>query len=439
MSFNVAKTVRNFSLPVFLALAPAFAKADCADDPLGYADTLQNIDIDESTLTQEQIQGLRGMNAYAAIVELIGPAAQAAGNNIVDQVLQNREDIIEALGNGQRPEDFGMPAYQNYDAAVNAFICVMAELMGGIPMQQDRNVQTELERAFIRLLFETAITEDDIRARLETIEMAGAQGAMGSNNHSHGYAGQFLDAVKNNLDMIIADPDRASAYISFALSELQNDETEYNEGTLARILAPLVAHHGEHIPEYLDIIEADDGLFNATFTRFFNDLETRDFDERIFDILVEKTASDYLVVPRFAAGKLMELAALNPDLQDDVFDFFSEVLSDAQEYDERRPIQIFGSLKSRTSSVLNGDNEADKQFFMDFWHDVLESEGAEFIPVSAINNLLSILDAKYTEQSATIQSEIEILSEILYAHGATFETRYIPQPQDRPAIPAPDQ
>lgn len=419
MQFSAAKNFAIYALPIMAAFAPAFANASCPDDAMGFTRALENIEIDYDSLTPDELTELRGMNGYYAGMPHRKEAAVQAAKNVVDEV------VAQFLG-----EDFigtDIPAYPAFDYARDAFICVMSDIRNNnrILMEDDRNKLNAFEDAFYSLMFETAITEDDIRVRIQTLEELGAQGLFGTPSHNDGYAGPYFDEVTRNISDLAHEPHRVQGYVDFAIAELQSEDTLFNRDTLAEILGKVVAHTPDRIPEYLEIIASDEDAFKESFSGFFNNLESRDFDDSIFAILESHVESENGQIARYAFFNMTRLADVNPEYLDIAYNSFYQFASDPELAAGRNADYIGIFARSNTRFALRDNDEALKHFYLDYWDNVLSSDGGNAMRPDRKNDLLIMLDNSYQNQSNEIQARISELAGALKQFGANYETRFI--------------
>lgn len=423
MQHSFAKTFATIALPLMAMASPATAFAGCQDDPMGFADSLENIEVDYSNLTHEERQELSGVGGYQASLEFVSLAAENTAQAVIDTVTSNylgTEFIAD-----------GIPAYPSYEFAKDALICEMQNLMSDRIIYQDaRRKHNAFEEGLFILMARTAITEDDVRARFEDIIDATENRTFrGADVSAENRMSALLRTMRDQHNEIIQNPEAIDGYIAFLTHEIESPSFDLNRTALTRFLGDLVVHSPDHIPAFIDIIDRNDGLFNSTYNRFFNQLENRDHDEQIFGMLVGKLDSDLMVIPKFALRELLELSDANPTFEEDALDIVEMAIHGTLDTHRLSVVQpeAVRIMTARLRIALRANDETQQRHYLEFWAETLNHSEAFPLDIGQSNRLLNGLDAAGHDTSEIIRAHIIDLARMLVAQGATARVNNLPE------------
>lgn len=300
MAFNAAQKFAIAALPLLSALSPTLAFANCNDDSLGYNQTLRNIEIG-----REQLNTIQNFNTDAPA--MFKEAATDASASVIENVLSQYmgTDFIED----------GIPAYPAYEDAQDAFLCAMADLLNTrILYAADRAQYFALEEGLIELMVQTAITEDDIRARLDVLSDPSNK-SLKPRQYNYTHVDIFIDRAKGMTMEIAADPEKIDGFVNFIINEINDQDSPIRRAGLTRFLGALALENNDYIPDYLDIVTHDPELLNSTLGIFISDLNTTEYSDKIRDVLTEQAADAETVRERtLAANMLSRFTVINETL-----------------------------------------------------------------------------------------------------------------------------
>lgn len=301
MASTATQKFAAIALPILTALSPTIAQADCSDDQFGYNQTLDNIEI-----SRDQAQEVINYNTDAPA--LFKAAAENASAEVIKSVLSQYigTDFIED----------GIPAYPAYEDALNAFLCAMADLLDTRILYTDASKKYfALEEGLIELMIKTAVTEDDIRGRIETLSDHAHASSLKPRQHEYSHADMFIDRAKGMVSYIAADPERAEGFVSFIVNEIQNTDAPLKRAGYARLLGALALENNEYIPHYLNVVDQDRTILNSTLGMFISDLNTADYNGEIEAIITDQLQNAETVnEQKLASNMLSRFTVINERL-----------------------------------------------------------------------------------------------------------------------------
>ena len=290
MAFNAAQKFAIAALPLLAAISPANASANCNDDSLGYNQTLGDIEI-----SRDQLNAIQDYNTDAPAI--FKEAAKDASASVIENVLSQYmgTDFVED----------GIPAYPAYQDAQDAFLCAMADFLNTrILYAANRAQYFALEEGLIELMIQTAITEDDIRARLDVLSDPSNQ-SLKPRGYNYTHVDIFIDRAKGIAEDIAANPEQIEGFVSFIINEINDQESQINRASLTRLLGALALENNDHIPDYLSVVTQDPELLNSTLGIFISDLNTAEYSDEIRDILTEQAENAETAQERRLAANML--------------------------------------------------------------------------------------------------------------------------------------
>lgn len=290
MAFNAAQKFAIAALPLLAAISPANASANCNDDSLGYNQTLGDIEI-----SRDQLNAIQDYNTDAPAI--FKEAAKDASANVIKKVLSQYmgTDFVED----------GIPAYPAYEDAQDAFLCAMADLLNTrILYAADRAQYFALEEGLIELMIQTAITEDDIRARLDVLSDPSNQ-SLKPRGYNYTHVDIFIDRAKGIAEDIAANPEQIEGFVSFIINEINDQESQINRASLTRLLGALALENNDYIPDYLNVVTHNPKLLNSTLGIFISDLNTAEYNDEISNILTEQAENAETVQAQTLAANML--------------------------------------------------------------------------------------------------------------------------------------